>query len=480
MVAPKLFISYCWSDVEHEKWVLDLATDLRESGVDVILDKWDLKEGHDAIAFMEQMVSNPEIKKVAIICEEKYASKADGRAGGVGTETQIISKEVYDNQAQEKFVAIVKQKDGNGKPFLPIYYKSRIFIDLSEEDKYSENFERLQRWIFDKPLYIKPEIGNKPNFLSEGEHISLGSSVAFKRCIDAIKNQKPIASGVLDEYLKLFSTNLERFRIDQSKIEGEFDDAIVKSIEEFLPCRNEIIQLFITIAQFSPTHENIKRIHRFFESLIPYTKYAVFTPVPNPSCDNFKFIVHELFLYTIGVFLKYELIEQTNQFLETEYFFSRDSVEANQFMVSFKTFDESIESLKKRNTRLNLGRLSIRSDLLKDRSTGLNIEFQYFLLADFVAFMRTNIQVNNKRNGVWYPHTLLLLGKLRCPFEIFARASSKAYFEKIKTLLLIKELKDLNPLIERFSISPESLPEIGNESFSPELLLGFDNLARRP
>ena len=94
MIAPKLFISYSWSNAEHQQWVIDLATQLRESGVDVILDKWDLKEGNDTLVFMEQMVTDPDIKKVMIIFDEKYAAKADGRAGGVGTETQIISKEV--------------------------------------------------------------------------------------------------------------------------------------------------------------------------------------------------------------------------------------------------------------------------------------------------------------------------------------------------------------------------------------------------
>jgi hypothetical protein len=137
MTAPKLFISYSWSSSEHEQWVVDLATELRESGADVILDKWDLKEGNDAVAFMEQMVTNPEITKVVIVSDEIYAAKADGRAGGVGTETQIISKEVYDNQSQDKFVAVISEKDDNGKPFLPTYYKSRIYIDLSEADKYS-------------------------------------------------------------------------------------------------------------------------------------------------------------------------------------------------------------------------------------------------------------------------------------------------------------------------------------------------------
>jgi hypothetical protein len=58
METKKLFISYSWSNPDHQQWVIDLATQLRESGVDVILDKWDLKEGHDAYAFMEKMVTD--------------------------------------------------------------------------------------------------------------------------------------------------------------------------------------------------------------------------------------------------------------------------------------------------------------------------------------------------------------------------------------------------------------------------------------
>ena len=51
------------------------------------------------------MVSDTEIQKVLIISDKKYADKANGRDGGVGTETQIISAEVYKNRQQEKFVA---------------------------------------------------------------------------------------------------------------------------------------------------------------------------------------------------------------------------------------------------------------------------------------------------------------------------------------------------------------------------------------
>ncbi|SHG47182.1 SEFIR domain-containing protein [Bradyrhizobium erythrophlei] len=160
MTAPKAFISYSWSSLDHQQWVLDLATQLRESGVDVIFDKWDLKEGDDAIAFMERIVTDKSIKKVIVVSDRKYAEKADGRQGGVGTETQIITPHIYKKvQDQNKFVCVISETDGEGKPYVPTYYQSRLHIDLSKEDIFAENFEQLLRWIFNKPAYPKPQLG---------------------------------------------------------------------------------------------------------------------------------------------------------------------------------------------------------------------------------------------------------------------------------------------------------------------------------
>lgn len=239
MGEPKLFVSYSWSSAEHEQWVIKLATELRESGVDVILDKWDLREGHDAYAFMEKMVTDQEIKKVIIVCDRLYSEKADGRSGGVGTETQIISKEVYEKQDQNKFVAVVTEKDDVGKPYLPTYYNSRIYIDLCDEDFYSKNFEQLLRWIYDEPLYEKPELGKKPSFLTDSNTITLETSAKFRRVIDAIRNHKSNADGALNDYFETFVDGLDKFRI--SNHSGEFDDKVVESIEKFLPYRNEVI-----------------------------------------------------------------------------------------------------------------------------------------------------------------------------------------------------------------------------------------------
>lgn len=112
--VPKVFVSYSWSSDEHTAWVADLGERLMSDGIDVVLDQWSLEDGHDVNVFMEKMVSDPSIKRVVIISDAVYASKADGRKGGVGTETQIISKEVYDSVDQNKFVPVLKERDEQG------------------------------------------------------------------------------------------------------------------------------------------------------------------------------------------------------------------------------------------------------------------------------------------------------------------------------------------------------------------------------
>ena len=47
---PKAFISYSHDSSDHKRWVAVLATKLRENGVDVILDQWDLSLGDDLYA----------------------------------------------------------------------------------------------------------------------------------------------------------------------------------------------------------------------------------------------------------------------------------------------------------------------------------------------------------------------------------------------------------------------------------------------
>ena len=208
--SARLFISYSWSSPAHQQWVLNLATQLREDGVDVTLDKWDLKEGHDAIKFMEQMVSDPNISKVIIVSDQNYAAKADGRKGGVGTETQIISAEVYGKSDQNKFCAVISELDAEGKPYLPTYYRSRIYIDLSSDDLYPTNYEQLLRWIFGKPAHPKPAIGKPPSFLTDETTPLFPIGARSRRALDAVRQNATNSLPLLLEYLDRHSRVLGR------------------------------------------------------------------------------------------------------------------------------------------------------------------------------------------------------------------------------------------------------------------------------
>lgn len=476
--SPKLFISYSWSSSDHEQWVIKLATELRESGVDLILDKWDLKEGHDAHAFMEKMVTDPEIGKVAIICDHTYAEKANSRSGGVGTETQIISPEVYEKQDQNKFVAIIAERDAEGKPYLPIYYKSRIYIDLSDDDFYAKNFEQLLRCIYDKPLYLKPDLGKKPAFLSDLATINLGTAPKSRRAHEAIRNNKDYCKGALNEYFDTFVENLERFRIGNEA--AEFDDKVVRSIEEFLPFRNEAIEIFLALAQYRNTAETHQLLHRFFEQLIPYMERP--EQVSNwreLDFDNFKFIVHELFIYAVTSFLKYECFDAVSYLLRHRYYFEKGSSENR--MISFADIRQYMRSLEHRNQRLQLRRLSLRADLLEQRSKMSGLPFRLLMQADFVLFMRNCIDclhINTSQN--WWPETLLYVERHGGAFEIFARAESKEYFNRLKCVFDISVKNDLEPALKAFREDKLRVPKWDWTSFDPATLLGYESLATRP
>jgi len=67
---------------------------------------------------------------------------------------------VYSDVKQEKFIPIVSEKDENSKPYIPTYIKSRMYIDLSSEGNFEKEYERLLRYLYKRPEYRKPVLGN--------------------------------------------------------------------------------------------------------------------------------------------------------------------------------------------------------------------------------------------------------------------------------------------------------------------------------
>src|SRR5258707_9625619 len=98
---PKVFISYAWEN-DVKIWVLDLATRLRQDGVEAILDQWALVPGDQLTQFMERAIRESDF--VVFICTPTYKRKSDRRKGGVGYEGGIITGEVFAKNNHRKFI----------------------------------------------------------------------------------------------------------------------------------------------------------------------------------------------------------------------------------------------------------------------------------------------------------------------------------------------------------------------------------------
>jgi hypothetical protein len=159
-IIPKIFISYSWDGEAHKKWVLTMAEKLTENGVHVFLDRYDLNAGKDMTSFMENSVQ--ESDKVLLIMTPNFKIKAEKREGGVGYETSMITAEIFKNQQTEKFIPIVRLGDRDS--CTPTFVQSRLYIDMSDDTKFEENFEELLRSIHNEPKIKRPPIGKKPDF----------------------------------------------------------------------------------------------------------------------------------------------------------------------------------------------------------------------------------------------------------------------------------------------------------------------------
>ena len=153
--AEKIFISYSWTPDCNKKWVEQLVHRLESDGMEVVIDFKDLKLGHDKYAFMERTVNDDTIKKVLIICNRAYKEKADGRIGGVGDESAVITSQMFGNVRQEKFIPVVNEFDENGKPFLPNYLASRMYANLTDFEKGYEELLNSINEVNEKEWVVK-------------------------------------------------------------------------------------------------------------------------------------------------------------------------------------------------------------------------------------------------------------------------------------------------------------------------------------
>ncbi|SDP13058.1 SEFIR domain-containing protein [Mucilaginibacter sp. OK268] len=440
----KVFISYSWTNPEHEDWVLSLAQRLVHDAVDVKLDKWDLKEGQDKYTFMESMVTAADIDKVLIICDKKYAERSDARTGGVGAETLIITPKVYESTEQKKFVPLVTQTDENGKAYLPTYIGSRIYIDFSKEDDFEGSYEQLLRSIFERPLLSKPALGAKPpSYLFEDTPMSF-KTTTMVRGLEAQLNKYPHRLNSLSrDFLQVFQEDLSTFIITQpANNPKDLGKQIFDILHQYLPLRNDYIQ-FLDILIKSGLEFDGDVIFRFLErlSLLLAPQNEQVLNWNHRSYEHFKFIIHELFLYTVGIALKNENYNFLENIFQGRYFMQgrdRSRPEPESY-ASFYHYYDSMDVYYKDLHGQNI--TSVHADILI-KFVPEYLGKDVLVNADLLSY-----HVGQVYGDDWFPITYIYRNPYNHSFDFFSRLLSKRHFEKVKGVLGVENIGQLKMVL---------------------------------
>lgn len=447
MENPKVFISYSWHPKENHIRVQQLAERLSSDGVHVIVDIWDLQDGQDKNKFMEQMVANPDVKKVLLICNKEYAEKANARKGGVGIESTIVSEEIYRNSDQTKFIPIVYEYDDKGKPWVPVFAQSRIFVDLSSDDKFEEGYDQLLRDIYDKPLYQRPPIGQMPSYLEAETPVLLPTSNKVKRIKSAIMAANPNTNLLIRDYLDLYLKSLLDYRIDVQSITGaNFIDVVEKSVFEMQPLKNDFLEFIQMVAGTSYLTKEM--LSDFFEQMLQlYAENGISlyegTSLDNVCFDNYRYFNQDLFISVITILLSKEQFELIHELVSHHFCIIEERRMSYPQEVSFMRFSTYNYTLNKfKNERRHLHRVSVMADTIK--SNAVIVKFDDMLRADLLLYYLSLIYPSKDMfERYWYPE----LSAYNQRFVILPKLASLRYFNKAKVMFGVETVEQYKNLL---------------------------------
>lgn len=376
---PHVFISYAWGSEEYQRKVIQFASSLLENHIDVELDKWSLKEGNDTYAYMEKEVLDCSITNVLLLIDKVYTEKANSRTGGVGTETQIISPEIYGKTEQEKFIPIVFERGDNGEIFKPAYLKSRLHFDLSQEDKYEDEFKRLVRRLFGVETIAKPKLGAKPDWIDKQETI-INPLLTFSK-INKITDKKQ-KNKELDLLSQELMSKVVNYPIDTN------DNKSV--IEKYLDMR-VLIHDYLTLIN---TYYYMDEIEKYFTETLE--KNANLLDEGKQDGSLKRSMLHELLIYVIAIFYKKKEYKKIGYILSKSYFKNGDN--AVQTYVMFYTYNQALNvSMCNRD---NKQYFSGMAELWMEKLFSDICSKQEFVLADVIMF---NYSMMINYNNVWFP-----------------------------------------------------------------------------
>ena len=252
---------------------------------------------------------------------------------------------------------------------------------------------------------------------------------------------------MIEEYFNTFINSLESFRLTGGS-NTEFDEDVIKNIDKMTPLRDDFVDLTKIVFSYSASADlDLDGFKNFFEKLVPFLfKPANVNTSTNIDFDNYKFFAYELMLYFITILLKYRKYNEAAYFINSQYFFKDQN--NNLTHCNIDIFNSHITSLTEiRNRRLQLNRIDLVADLIKQRATRQDIFFTELLDTDLILHYITSLQI---QNFAWFPKCSVFNEIWGRKIEFFLRLISKEYFEKVKKIFDVRDIESLKKLIVKY------------------------------
>lgn len=432
---PKVFISYAWSSDEYQSKVLSFATDLVSDGIDVQLDKWSLKEGNDTYAFMEQSVTDVSITNVLLLLDEQYEKKANLRSGGVGTETQIISPEIYNKVNQEKFIPVLFERGANGEVYKPTYLKGLLHFDLSVSVRYDEEYQRLVKRLYGIEIYIKPELGNKPAWLDTIPAVSTKTRGAYSVLKTNLSDQTQIEQYIT--FLSQLKEKIINYRRDEESSNTSLEKYI-STYADIRPIRDEFLQLM-------KYNSYIKNSEQYISNMLEETWNTVNRE--NGLLKEIKLsLIHELFIYVIAIHYKNQYYDGLAYILGKTYFsdeYSRNSAENfNIFYYNNQNLDNAVS--RRDDKKYHSGTAQLWIENIDTEACSKN----EFIFADLICFNYSVFGKDYRDGWYWFPITYVYGGHENTLMRTFAvKLKSLEYFSKASQIFGYNDVQSLSKKI---------------------------------
>jgi len=99
----------------------------------------------------------------AVVCTPAYARRSSGRTGGVGFESQILTRHIVDNMnSNDRIIPLLRS--GEARESVPQFLPPQLYLDFRKDESYQATLELLLRRIFDSPTHSRPPLGKPPSF----------------------------------------------------------------------------------------------------------------------------------------------------------------------------------------------------------------------------------------------------------------------------------------------------------------------------